>query len=88
MEQGAIEICKKFDKNGDGYISKDELRQATGNTMSAKEINDLIKKADVDKDGKVNYEGNWFVCMYIKVTISVFFRIFQVCFCKMKLNNT
>ena len=33
MEQGAIEICKKFDKNGDGYISKDELRQATGNTM-------------------------------------------------------
>ena len=55
----AIEICKKFDKNGDGYITKKELRNAFKKSeMSDKEIGDLLKKADENHDGKVNYEGN------------------------------
>lgn len=57
MEKGALELCKKFDKDGDGYISKAELKEAMGNSMSDKELDDLMKRADENHDGKVNYEG-------------------------------
>ncbi len=58
LEAGAIEICKSFDKNGDGMITKKELRQAFSKAeMSDKEIDELMKSADANKDGKVNYAG-------------------------------
>ena len=61
LPAGALEICKKFDKNGDGYISKNELKQAVGGSLTAKEADDLMKNADVNKDGKVNYEGGFLI---------------------------
>ena len=48
-----------FDKNGDNYISRSELKSAMkklGEKMTDKDIDDMIKEADLDKDGKVNYE--------------------------------
>ena len=58
LPAGAKEICRKFDLNGDGYITKKELREAFSKSeMSDKEINDLLKTADENRDGKVNYEG-------------------------------
>lgn len=52
---------KKFDTNDDGFITSDELalvmKTFGGKTYSKKEIDDMIKEADVDADGKVNYKG-------------------------------
>ena len=52
---------KKFDLNGDGFITIDELalvmKTFGGKIYSKKEIDDMIKEVDIDADGKVNYEG-------------------------------
>ena len=49
-----------FDVNGNGYITKEELIQAmktTGENLSDCEIEDMIRKADLNKDGQVSFEG-------------------------------
>ena len=58
---------KVFDKNGDNFISRSELKSAMrkmGERMSDRDIDYIIKEADLDKDGRVNYHE--FVRMAIK----------------------
>merc|ERR1712080_96241 len=45
-----------FDKNGDGFLSPDELKAVLSQIgeITDKEVNDLIAVADKDGDGKVN----------------------------------
>lgn len=48
-----------FDKNGDNFISRSELKSAMrkmGEKMSDRDIDVMIKEADLDKDGRVNYQ--------------------------------
>nr|CAH7744802.1 unnamed protein product [Callosobruchus chinensis] len=48
-----------FDKNNDGLISSNELRHvmtSLGERLSEEEVDDMIKEADLDGDGQVNYE--------------------------------
>lgn len=50
-----------FDKNNDGLISSSELRHVMtnlGEKLSEEEVDDMIKEADMDGDGLVNYDGN------------------------------
>ncbi|CAL1268506.1 unnamed protein product [Larinioides sclopetarius] len=54
------EAFRVFDKNGDGFISPGELRQVMtnlGEKLSDEEVEDMIKEADLDGDGLVNYKG-------------------------------
>ncbi len=44
-----------IDRNADGYISKGELKLAKKN-MGIKEIDECIKKMDLNKDGKLSQE--------------------------------
>lgn len=47
-----------FDKNGDGLISSSELRHvmtSLGDKLSDDEVDDMLKEADLDGDGMVNY---------------------------------
>lgn len=36
-----------------------------GEKLSEEEVDDMIKEADLDGDGMVNYEGNVFSCLYV-----------------------
>lgn len=51
---------KIFDKDGSGKIDAKELRHAMkslGETMTDEEVDEMIKAADQDSDGKVDYSG-------------------------------
>ncbi|KAJ8895211.1 hypothetical protein PR048_000536 [Dryococelus australis] len=54
------EAFRVFDKNNDGLISSTELRHVMtnlGEKLSDEEVDDMIREADLDGDGMVNYEG-------------------------------
>ncbi len=49
-----------FDKDGNGLISAAELRHVMtnlGEKLTDEEVEDMMKEADIDGDGQVNYEG-------------------------------
>nr|XP_053653991.1 neo-calmodulin-like isoform X1 [Cherax quadricarinatus] len=53
------EAFKVFDKKNSGYLSSTELRHvmtSMGEKMSEQEVEDMIKEAAPNSDGRVNYE--------------------------------
>ncbi|XP_049818081.1 calmodulin-beta isoform X2 [Aethina tumida] len=58
-EEELKEAFRVFDKNNDGLISSTELRHvmtSLGEKLTEEEVDDMIKEADLDGDGQVNYE--------------------------------
>mmetsp|Transcript_23159 Transcript_23159/g.65079 ORF Transcript_23159/g.65079 Transcript_23159/m.65079 type:complete len:150 (-) Transcript_23159:111-560(-) len=58
-EEELIEAFKVFDRDGDGFISANELRNSMtnlGERLSHDEVSDMIKEADQDGDGQINYD--------------------------------
>lgn len=54
------EAFKVFDKDGNGFISAAELRHVMtnlGEKLTDEQVEEMIKEADIDGDGQVNYEG-------------------------------
>ncbi|KAL4237939.1 hypothetical protein ACF0H5_002649 [Mactra antiquata] len=52
------EAFKVFDKDGNGFISSTELRYVMtnlGEKLTDEEVEDMIREADADGDGQVNY---------------------------------
>ncbi|KAL4218380.1 hypothetical protein ACF0H5_023117 [Mactra antiquata] len=50
---------RTFDKDGNGYIDAKELRVAMkklGECLTDRELDDMMRQADIDGDGKINYE--------------------------------
>lgn len=59
IEDELLETFKVFDKDGNGYISLDELRDIINKldqNISDIEINEMLKEADDDNDGKLSFE--------------------------------
>lgn len=53
------EAFKVFDKNGDGYVEVAELRQVVqnlGEPLSEADLQEMIKEADSDGDGRISYQ--------------------------------
>jgi Ca2+-binding EF-hand superfamily protein len=50
-----------LDLDQDGFITREELAHAlskTGDQFTDDEISDIIERADKNKDGKIDYNGN------------------------------
>lgn len=46
----------RFDETGSGNITADHLKEILGDSWEQTEVVDLIKEADVNKDGKISYD--------------------------------
>mmetsp|Transcript_14877 Transcript_14877/g.41424 ORF Transcript_14877/g.41424 Transcript_14877/m.41424 type:complete len:199 (+) Transcript_14877:165-761(+) len=58
-EDEILEAFKVFDKDGNGFISAAELRHIMtnlGEKLSDEEVDEMIREADIDGDGQINYE--------------------------------
>lgn len=66
-EEEMREAFQIFDADGNGKITSEELRlimENLGEKLTDEEIDDMVKEADIDGDGEINYEE--FVKMMFK----------------------
>ncbi|CAI9722192.1 calmodulin 4 [Octopus vulgaris] len=57
--QEVTDAFKVFDTNKDGFINASELRHVMmnlGEKLTDKEVEDMIREADADGDGRIDYE--------------------------------
>lgn len=57
FEDEISETFKVFDRNNDGFISAEELRQvmtSIGEELTDGEIDEMIREVDEDRDGQIN----------------------------------
>jgi Ca2+-binding EF-hand superfamily protein len=57
--QEYMEAFQRIDQDGSGSLSPDELRQVMGDLgedMNEQELEDMIKEADRDGDGEIDYD--------------------------------
>ena len=66
VEEEIIEAFKACYRYGNGFISAAELRHVMtnlGEKLTDEEVDEMIREADVDGDGQINYEefawGPW-----------------------------
>ena len=60
-EKELKEAFSVFDQDGDGFINARELKQVMANlgeNLSDEDIDAMVKEADKDGDGKINFKGN------------------------------
>ena len=68
MEAELISIFVKADKDGNGTLSREEIRKLVENSSNCKindkEVETAFKQLDLDSDGKVSCQGNFlsFLC--------------------------
>merc|ERR1711977_208946 len=59
VEEELIEAFKVFDRDGNGFISHAELSHVMrnlGQQLTGEEVDEMIREADIDGDGQINYE--------------------------------
>ncbi|XP_059615655.1 calcium-binding protein E63-1 isoform X5 [Phlebotomus argentipes] len=59
ITQDLIAAFRVFDRDGNGFITRDELQTAMdmiGETVTEAQLTEMLALADLDKDGRINYE--------------------------------
>lgn len=80
-EEEIREAFRVFDKDGNGFISAAELRHVMtnlGEKLTDEEVDEMIREADIDGDGQVNYEGRYIIQSFFES--SLIFMIFLITF--------
>lgn len=60
FNQNLIETFEKFDKDGNGFISRSELKEAMrklDKKITNEEIDYMLQEADINLDGKIDFGG-------------------------------
>jgi calmodulin len=58
-EEDLMNVFRVFDKDGNGFITAEELKQAMASLdedVTDEDIHEMIREADANGDGNVNYE--------------------------------
>ena len=58
-EEELLEAFKVFDRDGNGYITSHELRHIMtnlGEGLTPEEVEEMIREADLDNDGQIDYD--------------------------------
>lgn len=79
-EEELKEAFRVFDKDGNGFISAAELRHVMtnlGEKLTDEEVDEMIREADVDGDGQVNYQGK-IRFLQLKINMSSLFPCFTI----------
>ena len=83
-EEEIKEAFRVFDKDGNGFISAAELRHVMtnlGEKLTDEEVDEMIREADVDGDGQVNYEGKTISIIGEQLRLSMNCYVVVVFFC-------
>lgn len=72
QRNGIRQLFNKYDKDGNGKITRDEFRKIAEDKFQAKltpkQIDDLMKQADYNNDGTLDYEEYVKAFSYMPVT--------------------
>ncbi|KAG5626773.1 hypothetical protein H5410_011991 [Solanum commersonii] len=82
-EEELKEAFRVFDKDQNGFISAAELRHVMtnlGEKLTDEEVDEIIREADVDGDGQINYDE------FVKVMMAKFVTQYQYIFCNLLPN--
>lgn len=69
------ETFKALDRNGDGCLTLEELRLGLNEVKNGEELLELMKAADTDNSGTINYTGKK---IYIIILIQIILIIFSI----------
>ena len=61
LQADVRQAFRMFDRDGNGTINAQELRHVMinlGEKLSEDEVDEMMREADVDGDGEINYEGD------------------------------
>jgi len=59
IDEELLEAFKVFDRDGNGFITSHELKNVMvnlGEYLTPDEVDELVKEADLDGDGQIDYE--------------------------------
>lgn len=72
-EEEIRDAFRIFDKDGNGLISANELKQLMANLgekLTDEELDEMMREADLNGDGHIDYEGK-----YLKITVLFHFHL-------------